>query len=154
MWLSGLCLAECVSGNVFVEYASCLYVAEFVWLKTGVVHCVSCSSGSKGGLGGRWPPRFLAGPLLGTPSFVLNFTFKFVWWTYTVDNFQPAKFKTIWRISGDGSDDIHKPMLDLIELIEANQSSLQRKVTMQERHLCWPTYFFPCPRSGPPVFSI
>jgi len=45
-------------------------------------------------------------------------------------------------------------MLDLIELIEANQSSLQRKVTMQERHLCWPTYFFPCPRSGPPVFSI
>ena len=38
---AGLCLAECVSGNVFVEYASCLYAAEFVWLRAGVAHCVS-----------------------------------------------------------------------------------------------------------------
>jgi len=33
-------------------------------------------------------------------------------------------------------------------LIIANQSSLQRKITMQERHLCWPPYFFPWPCSG------
>ena len=32
---------------------------------------------------------------------------------------------------------IHKPMLGLIGLIIANQSSLQRKITMQEKHLCW-----------------
>jgi len=32
-------------------------------------------------------------------------------------------------------------MLSLIGLIIANQSSLQRKVIMQERHLCWPLYF-------------
>ena len=42
MWLSGLCLAECVSGNVFVEYASCLYAAEFVLLRAGEAYCVSC----------------------------------------------------------------------------------------------------------------
>jgi len=63
--------------------------------------------------------------------------------TYTADNFQPAKFLTIWRLSGDGSDDIHKPMLGLIGLIIAYQSSLQRKITMQKRHLRWPpTLFF------------
>jgi len=38
-------------------------------------------------------------------------------------------------------------MLGLIGLIIANQSSLQRIITMQERHLCWPS-------SGPPVFSF
>jgi len=42
MCLSGLCQEECVSGNVFVEYVSCLYAAEFVWLRTGVAYCVSC----------------------------------------------------------------------------------------------------------------
>jgi len=43
----------------------------------------------------------------------------------------------ILKLSGDGSDDIHKPVgCDLIGLIIANQSSLQRKITMQERHLC------------------
>jgi len=53
-----------------------------------------------------------------------------------------------WRLSGDGSDNIHKRMLGLIGSIRANQYSLQRNVTMQERHLCWPAYFFPWPRSG------
>jgi len=43
-------------------------------------------------------------------------------------------------------------MLGLIALITANQSSLQRKITMQERHLCWP-HFFTWPRSALlPVF--
>ena len=97
------------------------------------------------------PPDFWLPPCF-PPSFVLNFTFKFVWLTYTADNFQPAKFETIWRHSGEGSDDIHKPMLDLIGLITANKSSLQWKITMQERHLCWPPYFFPWPRSGRPQF--
>jgi len=36
--------------------------------------------------------------------------------------------------SADGSYDIHKPVLGLIALIIANQSSLQRKITMQEKH--------------------
>jgi len=45
-------------------------------------------------------------------------------------------------------------MLGLIGLIIANQSSLQRKITMQERHLCCPPYFLPWPSSGPPSFFI
>jgi len=43
-------------------------------------------------------------------------------------------------------------MLGLIGLIIANQSLLQWKITMQERHLCWPPYFFPWPRSVPYFF--
>jgi len=39
-----------------------------------------------------------------------------------------------------------------IGLIIANQSSLQWKITMQERHLCWLPYFFPWPRSAPHFF--
>jgi len=34
----------------------------------------------------------------------------------------------------------------------ANQSSLQRKITMQERHLCWPPYFFSLAPQCPPQF--
>jgi len=30
--------------------------------------------------------------------------------TYTADNFQPAKFQTIWRLFGDGSNDIPQPV--------------------------------------------
>jgi len=33
-------------------------------------------------------------------------------------------------------------MLGLIGLITANQSSLQQKITMKGRHLCWPPSFF------------
>jgi len=103
------------------------------------------------GLGGPWSPRFLAGPLFA-PNFLLNFTFKFVWLTYKADNIQPTKFQTIWRLSGDGSDDIHKSMFGLIRLIIANQSWLQWKITMQERYLCCPLYFFPWPPSAPYFF--
>jgi len=46
------------------------------------------------------------------------------------------------------------PMLGLIGLITANQSSSQRKITMQQRCLCWPHYYFPWPRSVPASFSI
>jgi len=42
-------------------------------------------------------------------------------------------------------------MLGLIGL--ANQSSLQWKITMKERHLCWPPYFFHGP-AVPPTFFI
>jgi len=59
-----------------------------------------------------------------------------------------------WRLSGDGSDLIHKPMLGLVGLIIANQSSLQREVSMQERHSCWLPYFFPRSFSGLPTFFI
>ena len=45
-------------------------------------------------------------------------------------------------------------MLRLMGLIIANQSSLQRKITMQERYLCWPPYFLPWPGSAPPSFFI
>jgi len=41
-------------------------------------------------------------------------------------------------------------MLGLTSLIIANQSSLQRKITMQKRHLRW-THFFPWPRSASSV---
>jgi len=44
------------------------------------------------------------------------------------------KRKDPWRLSGNSSDDIHKPMLGLIGLITANQSPLQQKVTMQVKH--------------------
>jgi len=42
----------------------------------------------------------------------------------------------------------------LIGLIIANQSSLQRKIAMQEKYLCWPPYFFPWPCSAPPFFHF
>jgi len=45
-------------------------------------------------------------------------------------------------------------MLGLIGLVIANQSSLQRKIIMQERHLCWPLYFLLWPGSAPPNFFI
>jgi len=41
MQLSGLGLADYVSGNVFVEYASCLCAVEFFCLKTDVAQRVS-----------------------------------------------------------------------------------------------------------------
>jgi len=43
-------------------------------------------------------------------------------------------------------------MLDLIGLIIVNESSLQRKIDMQERHLCWAPYFFLWPGSAPQFF--
>jgi len=42
-------------------------------------------------------------------------------------------------------------MLDLIVLIIATYSSKQRKITMQDKHLCWPSYFFHGPQC-PPTF--
>ena len=45
-------------------------------------------------------------------------------------------------------------LLGLIGLIIANQSSLQRKITVKEIHLCCPSYVFPWPRVPPPVFFI
>jgi len=42
-------------------------------------------------------------------------------------------------------------MLGLIGLIIANQSSFQQKVTMQERHLCWPPTFFHGPAMALPL---
>jgi len=44
------------------------------------------------GLNEPWPLRFLVGPPFRPPSFFLNFPFKFLWLTYTVDNFRPAVF--------------------------------------------------------------
>ena len=76
------------------------------------------------------------------PRFVLNFTFKFDWLTYTTDNFQPAKTQTIWRLSGDGSDDIHKPMLGLVGLI----------ITRENLHAA--ETFLPWSRSAPLIFFI
>jgi len=78
----------------------------------------------RGGLSGQWPPRFLTGPLLAPPVLCLiSRSSSFDW--HAADNFQPAKFQTIWRLSGDGSDDIHKPMLGLIGLTnnKVNESS-------------------------------
>ena len=63
-------------------------------------------------------------------------------------------FRCFWWIITLIFNDIHKPVLGLIGLIIANQYSLQRKITMQERHLYWPPYFFPWPRSAPPTFFI
>jgi len=39
-------------------------------------------------------------------------------------------------------NDIHKPVLGLIGLIIATSSSKQWKITMQDRYLCCPPYFF------------
>ena len=52
---------------------------------------LAASGDSKEGTGwamAHGPPRFLPVP----PSFFLNFPFKFVWLTHTVDNFRPAIF--------------------------------------------------------------
>jgi len=46
------------------------------------------SGDSKWGLGGPWPPQIFAWP----PVVFLNFPFKFIWFTYTVDNLRPAIF--------------------------------------------------------------
>jgi len=56
------------------------------------------------------------------------------------------------KISGDGSDDIHKPMWGLIVLIIANQSSLQRKVAMQENIYVGLLTFFLGPAMVPQLF--
>ena len=67
----------------------------------------------------------------------------------------PAQtYSPLLKISGDGSDDIHKSMLGLIGLIIANQSSLQWKVTMQKRHLCRPPLLFSLAPQWPPHFFI
>ena len=53
------------------------------------------------GPGWAIPPDFWLAPAWCPPSFVLNFTFKFVWLTYTADNFPASKIlnnlKTFWR---------------------------------------------------------
>ena len=65
----------------------------------------------------------------------------------------PAQtYSPLLKISGDGSDDIHKSMLGLIGLIIANQPSLQWKVTMQKRHLCRPPLLFSLAPQWPPHF--
>jgi len=45
-------------------------------------------------------------------------------------------------------------MLGLTGLIIANQSSLQRKITMQERRLCWPPHFSLTPQCPPSFFIL
>jgi len=48
----------------------------------------------RGDLGGPWPlPEFWLVPSLPPPSFLLNFTFKFVRLTYTAYNFHQQNFK-------------------------------------------------------------
>jgi len=42
-------------------------------------------------------------------------------------------------------------MLGFIGFVIANQSALQRKITMQEKRLCWPPTFF-LDRAVPPQF--
>jgi len=44
------------------------------------------------GSGWAMTPQIFGWPLLGSPSFLLKFTFTFVWLTSAADNFQPAKF--------------------------------------------------------------
>jgi len=43
-------------------------------------------------LGGHGSSQIFGWPPACPPSFLLNFTFKFVWLTYTADHVQPAKF--------------------------------------------------------------
>ena len=142
-------LLQLARTTAILQVPQCTAIA-FASIETG--KCAA-NGGSKGRPGWAMPPRFLAAPC-SHPRFVLNFTFKFVWLTYTADNFQSAKFLTIWRLSGEVLTIFTSLCWVLIRLAIANQSSLQRNITMQERHLCWPAYFFPWPRSGPPVFSF
>jgi len=68
------------------------------------------------------------------------------------------KVTPLWKRIGEPPEiqigcyrgDIHK--LGLVGLNIANKSSLQWKITMQERYLCWPPYLFPWPRSAPHFF--
>jgi len=59
-----------------------------------VVKSTKATAVLRGAWVGHGPPKFLAGPLLTFPGFVLNFTFtfKFVRLIYTADKVQPAKF--------------------------------------------------------------
>jgi len=50
-------------------------------------------------------------------------------------------------------NDIHKPVLGLTGLITATESSKQRKITMQDRHFCWPPYIFFGPEVVPHLFN-
>jgi len=61
-----------------------------VFLDIGVL---TCSGGSKGGPGGPWPSQIFGGPPAWPPSFVLNFTFKFYWLTYTAVSFSQQNLK-------------------------------------------------------------
>ena len=44
---------------------------------------------------GHGPSQIFGWPPACPPSFLLNFTFKCVWLTYTADNFHPANFKRL-----------------------------------------------------------
>jgi len=61
-------------------------------------------------------------------------------------------FRCFWWIITLIFNDIHKPVLGLIGLIIANQYSLQRKITTQERRLYVPPTFFLGPALPPHFF--
>jgi len=65
--------------------------------REGRIFFIRINSTARAVLTGAWvghgPPDFWLAPCLAPPSFFPNFTFKFVWLTYTADNFQSVKFK-------------------------------------------------------------
>jgi len=58
-------------------------------------------------------------------------------------------FRCLWWKITLAHNDINKPMLCLIGLIIATSSWKQRKITTQDRHLCWRPYFLLDPAVAP-----
>jgi len=97
----------------------------------------------KGGLGGPWPSQIFGWlPTCPLSLCLISRSSSFDWQIQQFGDF-PVKVLTIFT-----------SLLGLIGFLIASQSSWQRKITMQERHLCWPPYFLPWPGSGPPSFFI
>jgi len=107
---------------------------------------------------GHGPSQIFGWPPAWRPIFLLTVISRsslFDWHIlYSSTIFSQQNFRRFVRLSGDGSDDIHKPMLGLIGLITAIPSSLQWKITMQERCLCWLPYLFFWPRTRPHFFHF
>jgi len=69
--------------------------------------------------GSQIPPDFWLAPCLASSVlFLISCTSLFDWHIQQI-TFSHQNFKMIWRLSGDGSNDIHMPMLGLIGLIIA-----------------------------------
>ena len=108
-------------------------------------------------LRGGWvghAPQIFGWPLLGPPVLrLISRSSSFDWHIQQI-TFSQQNFKGLEDFLATVPTMFTSLMLGLIGFIIGNQLSLQRKITMQERHLCWPPYFFPWPRSAPPSFFI
>jgi len=92
---------------------------------------------------GHGPTQTFSWPPAWPPSFVLNFTFKFVWLTYTADNFQPANFQRF--------EDFLARVLTIFTSLYLHYNG--KSPSRGDIYVGFPTYFLG-PAVPPPSFFI